>query len=131
MLKPKQWYHVFVTYDGSQKKSGVKLYIDGQLQEYDVEADGLNGSIQTDVPFKIGQRHTTSRTIGVSIQDLQLHDRTLNAAEIATLGKNNRLVNILANRLTNVNPRKSTNYATTGSASMTLILRPNKRLSIS
>ena len=27
----KRWTHVFITYDGSAKASGVKIYVDGEL----------------------------------------------------------------------------------------------------
>ena len=41
-IKPNEWVHVAVTYDGSGKAAGVKVYYDGQPQETLVEADKLH-----------------------------------------------------------------------------------------
>ncbi len=42
------WTHVAVTYDGSGKAAGVKVYYDGQEQPVNVEADQLADTIRTD-----------------------------------------------------------------------------------
>ena len=52
------WTHVFVTYDGSGRAAGVKVYINGEPQATITDADSLAHSIRTEVPFTIGQRHT-------------------------------------------------------------------------
>lgn len=95
-LKINQDQHVVVTYDGSAKASGVKIFIDGVLQPVDVEADALKNTIKTPVPLKIGQRHTDSRVAGVSIHDLRLYGRSLANAEIGQLSKGTALVELLA-----------------------------------
>jgi hypothetical protein len=95
-LKVKQWHHVFVSYDGSKKQTGLKIYIDGVLQPFDVEADKLTGDIATDVSWKLGQRHTSSRTAGLQVQDVRIFARSLSGSEIASIGKNSRLHEILA-----------------------------------
>ena len=95
-LKPKQWHHVFVTYDGSKKTSGVKIYIDGVLEPFDVEADKLSGDLATDVPWKLGQRSSTSRVEGLQIQDVRVFAQQLSGAEIAGLSKNTKLREIFA-----------------------------------
>ena len=41
LLQPNQWYHVIVTYDGSGKAAGVKVYINGVAQTVEVFADKL------------------------------------------------------------------------------------------
>ncbi|MBL8866599.1 MAG: DUF1553 domain-containing protein [Planctomycetia bacterium] len=88
--------HVFVTYDGSAKASGVKIYVDGVLQPVDVEADALKSTIKNTVPFKIGQRNTDGRVAGVSIHDLRLYGRALVNAEIGQLAKGTVLADLLA-----------------------------------
>src|SRR5262249_54315797 len=41
-IKANQWYHVFITYDGSSKADGLKIYLNGELQaQRSVTADGL------------------------------------------------------------------------------------------
>jgi mono/diheme cytochrome c family protein len=88
--------HVFVTYDGTAKASGVKIYIDGVLQPVDVEADALKSTIKNTVPFKIGQRNTDGRVAGVSIHDLRLYGRALVNVEIGQLAKGTVLADLLA-----------------------------------
>ena len=60
-MKPDIWTHLFVTYDGSSHASGIKIYINGEPQATDTHADSLTQPIKTQVPLKLGQRHTTAR----------------------------------------------------------------------
>jgi hypothetical protein len=89
-LKPGQWYHVFLTYDGSAKAAGLRLYVNGAVQEVNVMADRLKGSIRTAVPFKVGQRHTSSRLDDMQLQDLRLYTRALPAVEVSALAHGTR-----------------------------------------
>jgi hypothetical protein len=89
-LKLRQWYHVFVTYDGSARASGVKIYINGVPQETTNDVDGLKKTIRTSVPFKVGQRHNGQRVEGVLIQDVRLYGRALSGAEVERLMKSTR-----------------------------------------
>lgn len=50
------WVHVAMSYDGSGKAAGIKVYIDGKETKVTVERDSLKGSIRTDKPFTIGRR---------------------------------------------------------------------------
>ena len=90
-LKPNQWTHVFVTYDGSAKPSGLNIYYNGVLQQAKtVQTDTLKNTIKAEVPFKIGQRHSTSPMDGVLIQDLRVYARALATAEVETLARGTR-----------------------------------------
>ena len=60
-LKPNVWNHVLVTYDGSGKAAGIKIYLDGKLRTNRVDADTLKGTIRTKAPFKLGQRSNSSK----------------------------------------------------------------------
>lgn len=42
-----KWHVVAYTYDGSSKASGVKIYLDGKLEQMTVESDTLSGSIDS------------------------------------------------------------------------------------
>src|SRR5439155_15474521 len=64
-LQPGKWVHVAITYDGTGKAAGMKVYYDGVPQPVDVEADTLKSTTRTKVPFKIGQRNTSARVNGV------------------------------------------------------------------
>ncbi len=95
-LMKDRWTHVCMTYDGSSKAKGVKIYIDGELQKTDVEADKLKSTIHAEVPFKIGQRHSTSPVEGAGLQDVRLYGRTLAPKEVKALGPDARLAWLLS-----------------------------------
>ncbi|MBI1831671.1 MAG: DUF1553 domain-containing protein, partial [Planctomycetes bacterium] len=95
-LQPGQWYHVVVSYDGSSKAAGVKLYVNGALQPTDVFIDRLKSTIRTKVPFKIGQRHQSERVKDVSLQDLRLYGKTLTGPQVEQLAKSSKAADFLA-----------------------------------
>jgi hypothetical protein len=95
-LQPGQWYHVFATYDGSGKAAGVRVYLNGVAQPVDVQADKLKQTIRTTVPLKVGQRHTSERLQGVTLQDLRLYGRTLSGTEVEQLAKTPRALELLS-----------------------------------
>jgi mono/diheme cytochrome c family protein len=95
-LKVNTDHYVFMSYDGSAKASGVKIYIDGVLQPVDVEADALKSTIKNKVPLKIGQRNTDGRVAGVSVHDLRIYGRALVAAEVGQLAKGTAVSDLLA-----------------------------------
>ncbi len=73
-----KWTHVAVSYDGSKKAVGVKIFFNGQLQDQVlVSADKLTETTKTPVPLKIGQRNTGAVATGVAIQDLRLYEKRL------------------------------------------------------
>src|SRR5262249_22112752 len=84
------WNHLFITYDGSGRAAGVKVFINGVQQETKVEADRLKGSIRTTVPLKVAQRHSKSRLDGVLVQDLRVYDRALSNLEVERLARGTR-----------------------------------------
>jgi hypothetical protein len=89
-IKMGEWNHVFIAYDGSGSPGGVKVYVNGKVQDTDVEAGSLRNTIRTTVPFKIGQRNTTSRIDGLVLQDVRLYGRNLSAHEVEQLAKGTR-----------------------------------------
>ncbi|MEY2429208.1 MAG: hypothetical protein QOJ40_2093 [Verrucomicrobiota bacterium] len=95
-IETNRWTHVCVSYDGSSKAEGVKIYIDGQLQEKDVEADKLKNTIRTKVPFKLGQRRSSSPIEKAGLQDIRIYGRALDQDEIKALGGAARLAWLLA-----------------------------------
>ncbi len=87
VLKPGAWQHVFVTYDGTGKPAGVKIYVNGQEEPLKVETNTLkpNGSIRTTTPLRIGQRSQRQVFDGGAIQDVRIYDRRLSAAEVKSI----------------------------------------------
>ncbi len=91
-----EWTHVAVSYDGSGKAAGVKVFYNGKPQETLVESDKLQSSIKTTVPFKIGQRHTSEPLSGVQLQELRIYKRSLDPAEVESMAKVTKFTGILA-----------------------------------
>ncbi len=94
-IRPGEWYHIFITYDGSGKAAGLKVYINGISQSTNVEADNLTGSTKTTVPFKFAQRNGSARLDNVALQDVRIYNRPLTPQEVQTLAKSNRAEAIL------------------------------------
>ena len=95
-VRPGVWQHVFVTYDGSGRAQGVKIYIDGVDTELKVDANALKGSIKTATPTRIGQRSHVQVFHEGSVQDVRIYDRKLAPAEVQTLAKVGPLREMLA-----------------------------------
>jgi hypothetical protein len=95
-VRPGVWQHVFVTYNGSGKAQGVKIFIDGKEQELRYETNGLKGSIKTTTPTRVGQRSHVQVFHEGSVQDVRIYDRMLAPAEVMTLSKVGPLREMLA-----------------------------------
>lgn len=94
-LKPNVWQHVFVTYDGSRKAAGVKVYFDGKSQPWTIEVDNLTGSIRNRTPLYIGRR-STSAGFGGAVDDVRIYPRALKPVEVAALAGTNPFVELFA-----------------------------------
>ena len=79
------WAHVAITYDGSGKAEGMKIYLDGIPQSVEVHANCLQGSTRTKVPFKLARRHIGQGINRLGLSDLRLYQRVLSAEEVAQL----------------------------------------------
>ncbi len=91
-----EWVHVAVTYDGSRKASGIQVFINGVVQEKNVENDKLDRStIRTETPWKLASRSVSDPFTG-SIQNLQIQKRVLSPAEVDSLAKLSRFQTTLA-----------------------------------
>lgn len=77
-----KWHNVAVTYDGSGKAEGIKLYIDGIEDAGVIERNSLTGSIHTDCPVTIGSRNGGWRIQG-QISDLHIFKKELSAREVS------------------------------------------------
>jgi hypothetical protein len=102
-LPKNRWSFVAVTYDGKSKASGVKIYVNGEMQETEVEDDTLNATTLTTVPFKIGQRESGSMLASAGLQDLKIFSRALPPAAVRELMELPRLYWLT------LKPQRSTN----------------------
>ena len=94
-LKPKQWHHICVTYDGSSKAAGIKIYLDGKPLEVKVLTDQLSETIRTETPLLIGRRSTGNGFDG-RVDEVRLYDRVLSPEEAAQLADANVIGQLLA-----------------------------------
>ncbi len=78
------WHHVLLTYDGSKKSAGVKIYIDGKLEATEVANDKLRDTLKTDKPFHVGRRGNSLNFKG-QLDDVQMFGVELSAANATQL----------------------------------------------
>ncbi len=75
-----KWHHVMMTYDGSRKAAGIKIFINAQEEPLVVHHDFINQTfILGSEPLRIGAGQ--SDFVG-RIDDLTIYDRDLSAAEV-------------------------------------------------
>jgi mono/diheme cytochrome c family protein len=86
-IKEKTFQHVFVTYDGSGKAKGVKIYVDGVEAPLKVDSDKLKGTIRTPTTLRVGQRSKGHELERGRIQDVRVYSRKLDAKEVSALAK--------------------------------------------
>lgn len=85
------WHHVTVTYDGSTKASGLKIYVDGQPQELDVTTNNVvDGTLQTNMAFHIGLRGSSAPFRG-RIDDVRVYSTALTTEDALALSKGETL----------------------------------------
>ena len=82
-----KWRHIFFTYDGSGRASGVKIFIDGNQAPAEIESDSLKGaSIRTSAPMQLGWRWPDANPAKeLRYQDIRLYGRSLAPEEVRRL----------------------------------------------
>jgi mono/diheme cytochrome c family protein len=95
-VKSEGWHHVFVTYDGSRKAKGVKIYYDGETQQVYEEVDSLRGSIRTKTPLRLNRRSTGQGAGGAAVYDIRFYRSALTAPEVQVLARRGMLEAVLA-----------------------------------
>ena len=95
-LKPNVWSHVLLTYDGSGKAAGIKIYLDGKLRTNRVETDKLQGSIRTKTPLKLAQRSGGSKVEEATYHDLRIFAKALPSEEVERLVNATRAAYLIA-----------------------------------
>jgi hypothetical protein len=82
-----EWKHIFFTYDGSGKGSGIHIYLNGAPLATRVAVDTLGSqSIRTTAPMQLGWRYPDATPVHETrYQDVRLYGRALSAEEAARL----------------------------------------------
>jgi hypothetical protein len=81
------WRHVFFTYDGSGKASGVAIYVDGSPVKTKTVFDTLaQATIRTQAPMQLGRRSPDANPLRETrYQDIRLYGRALPSEEVRRL----------------------------------------------
>jgi hypothetical protein len=81
------WQHIFFTYDGSGKASGIRIYLNGTPVATKVVSDTLHGStIRTKAPMQLGWRYPDATPARETrYQDIRVYGRTLARDEVTRL----------------------------------------------
>lgn len=95
VIQADKWQHIFVTYDGSSKASGIKIYIDGKSQILNIEQDSLSDTIRTDTPLYLGRRNPGTRFQGL-IDSVRVYDRMLTDDQVSALAGEDIIAQLLA-----------------------------------
>jgi hypothetical protein len=99
ILPTNQWVHVAMTYDGSSRAAGLKLYWNGQPVEVEVVRDHLFKDIlyeRVEVELALGHRFRDNGFKGGQVDELKVFDRALTPVEVAHLSGNRQLAKHLA-----------------------------------
>jgi hypothetical protein len=92
-----EWHHVTLTYDGSRYAEGVKLYVDGEPWEWEVQLDDLNNPRPlARQPVKIGAGGGPQNRFKGAIDEVRIYNRDLAAAEVAVLADSSMVSEIAA-----------------------------------
>lgn len=94
-VKRADWNHVVVSYDGSQKAAGVRVFIDGQPAALAVNRDTLTGTIANREPVRIGRRDSGLGFYG-QLDELRIFARAVAADEARTWFWSERVHGVLA-----------------------------------
>jgi hypothetical protein len=82
-----EWRHIFFTYDGSGRASGVRIFIDGNPVASEVESDTLQGkTIRTRAPMQLGWRSPDANPAKeLRYQDIRVYGRNVTPDEARRL----------------------------------------------
>jgi len=80
-----RWHHLAVTYDGSRRSSGVRVFVDGELRPVTATTDNtVDGTILTTRPFHIGLRSASAPFRG-RIDDVRVYGAVLPEEDVKRL----------------------------------------------
>ena len=99
-LKPGEWHHVMITFDGAiSGHQAHAVYVNGQRVKSTTYPNTVGGTIETSVPLRFGMREGgESKLTGgkVALQDFRFYRRLLPPAEIAALANTALLAHVVA-----------------------------------
>lgn len=96
-LNPEQWVHVAISYDGSSRASGVRMWLDGAPIETEVVRDNLYKEIRGGGGdnIAIGERFRDKGFSRGSVDELYVFSRQLSTLEVRQLQDSEALISAL------------------------------------
>ena len=98
-LKPGEWHHVMVTFDGTATSDQASaIYVDGKKADSNTSPNAVGGSIVTTVPLRLGSREGGDSKLNgkVAFQDFRFYRRLLSADEITNIVNDTQLQHIIS-----------------------------------
>ena len=95
-VKREIWQHLFVTFDGSGRTRGIKLFVDGVEVNATRDNNQLQGSIRSPFPLRIGRREGNNELNHVAVQDVRIYRGRLSSAEVRAIAAAPRVNELLA-----------------------------------
>jgi len=103
-----QWVQITMTYDGSSKADGLKIYMDGEELQTEVEVDNLYRDIifnayedkiyeqPIEPGLQIGARWRGKGIGGAIVDDILVFDSELSSMEVGQIGNHEKVASLLA-----------------------------------
>jgi hypothetical protein len=88
------WYHIALTYDGSGKAAGARLWVNGKPRGTETTHDALSGDIRNEQFLELARASVES--FGGQIDDLRIYERALRPDEVEQLAVHEPIRAILA-----------------------------------
>ncbi len=90
------WQNICVTYDGSGKADGMRIYFDGVKQSIKSDLPVVDGSILAKAPLRIGKRGSGGELKNASLQDIRVYHRVLSQDEALRMTEDERALALQA-----------------------------------
>lgn len=86
-IQPGRWHHIAVTYDGSRYAPGVKIYVDGKLEQNNVLLDALNQDFRRKGVLAFGGGGGWPSRLAGAVRGFRAYSRDLLADEVLMLAQ--------------------------------------------
>jgi hypothetical protein len=90
-----RWQHVLMTYDGSRTAEGIKIYVDGRLQELTIYLDDVNQNFQSRDPMRIGAGGGPNNRFHGQIDDVRIYNVALTPKDAAIVATGESIAEII------------------------------------
>jgi mono/diheme cytochrome c family protein len=93
-----QWTHVAVSYDGSSRAAGLRVYLGGRLAEVDFVRDKLVKDSASGTSLDFGERRRDNGLRNGAVDEIRVFTRAITPLEVAQVFDGKTLTGLLAKR---------------------------------